>query len=60
MKLYTVMYIYSIEAESKTAARQRFVEARLDGRDEEMLKTIVIKDDTPKHLLSQIKHQVLG
>ena len=60
MAKYKIMKMYIVEAETKTAAREKFAAAVRNGTEEELLEFISVKLDEPKGFFTQVKNQLAG
>ncbi len=60
MPKYKVSKVYTIEAESKTAARQKWSEAVQKGTEEELLDYISVREIEEGSFLKKVKAQLTG
>jgi hypothetical protein len=60
MKRWKIIRIYLIEAQTKQRALDVWAQAVANGTTEELLQTIVVKEDEERGLLQTVKKQVLG
>lgn len=60
MKTWKIIKVYKLVATTKTEALGRFGTAVGNGTEDELLETVVIKEDEPKTFFKQVKKQLTG
>lgn len=60
MKTWKVIRIYKIAAQTKQGALELWSQAVANGTTEELLQTIVVKEEEQTGILGAVKKQVLG
>jgi len=58
MKTYVMFRIYKIQAPDDPSARVAFREIEGDGRLEDYLVSVSIKEEQPRGLLAEVKRQI--
>lgn len=60
MKTWKIMKIYKLTAETKTEALGRFGRAVGESMEDEMLETVIVKEDDRGGFFQSVKKQITG